>query len=140
MMSDGVKWAKMRARRHESTAVHNNMHGYRGVEWAQSRAKFRARIQPASGERGRWLGYFDTAEDAARAYDEAARIVYGENAYLNFPGAGEKQTIASKVKDGFCPKGHDLSVYGYRHARGVNCRKCNAAASRRRKTKKAVPR
>lgn len=125
-------------RRHRSTAVHNNMHGYRGVEWNQYKGKFLARIEPATGRRGKYLGRFDSAVDAALAYDEAAREIYGEHAYLNFPREGENQTVPSRRSDGLCPDGHLLAEHGYEHpdGRGVTCRKCNAAARMRSYRKK----
>ncbi|CAN0912042.1 Ethylene-responsive transcription factor ERF003 [Linum grandiflorum] len=40
-----------------------------------------------------WLGTFETADDAARAYDEAARLMCGPRARTNFPYA----TTSSKL-------------------------------------------
>lgn len=119
------------ARRHETTRVFNNKHGYRGVEWNREKQAFKARIESTPGKRGRWLGYFATAEQAALAYDEAARIDYGPDAYLNFPMPGEKQAVQSPRAEGRCANGHDLSEHGYKHARGINCRRCNAEARKR---------
>jgi hypothetical protein len=120
--------------RHESTKIHGNMFGFRGVEWDQARGKFRARIEPSKYKtRGRWLGSFDTAEDAARAYDEAARECYGEDAYINFPHDGEHIVMRSRKEEGKCPEGHDLFIYGtVNDKRGtILCRRCNAEAARR---------
>lgn len=58
--------------------------GYRGVEKHYGRKKpWRARI--VKDGRPRYLGIFETAEAAARAYDAAAKEHYGEFARLNFP-------------------------------------------------------
>lgn len=56
---------------------------YRGVVYIARVKRFVARV--CIGGRSTHLGYFDTEEEAARVRDDAARIVYGEKAVLNFP-------------------------------------------------------
>ena len=65
----------------------NNTSGYKGV--GRLGDKWVARIG-VRGER-RHLGSFSSAEEAARAYDTAARNFYGTVATLNFPDAEELQ-------------------------------------------------
>jgi hypothetical protein len=57
--------------------------GFRGVSFSKERNKFYASIQ--HNYRTIPLGRYSTAEEAARAYDEAARKYHGEFATLNFP-------------------------------------------------------
>ena len=56
---------------------------YKGVCWSKRERKWRAVIKFAGVQRH--LGYFADEEDAARAYDAAARKYHGEFACLNFP-------------------------------------------------------
>lgn len=57
--------------------------GFKGVSWQKRDRTWYARIV-VSGQR-RFLGCFRTAEEAARAYDAAARELFGEFARPNFP-------------------------------------------------------
>jgi len=59
----------------------HNRSGYKGVSWHRRKQKWYARIQ-VFGTR-RFLGYFDTAQEAAVAYDAAAASLHGEYARHN---------------------------------------------------------
>jgi hypothetical protein len=65
------------------TVAHPSKSGYRGVAWHNPSRSWFARVtkqrKPVFAE------FFPTAEEAARAYDKAARIHFGDFARLNFP-------------------------------------------------------
>ena len=60
----------------------NTYSRYRGVSFSKRKQKWFAAIR-ADGKKT-WLGYFDSEEDAAKAYDTAAKKYHGEYATLNF--------------------------------------------------------
>jgi len=57
---------------------------YRGVWYNTKRTRWRSVI--VVNGKSIHLGYFDNEIDAAKAYDRAARLYYGQFAILNFPG------------------------------------------------------
>jgi hypothetical protein len=65
------------------TIQKNNTSGYRGVSWHKAKQRWDAKIK-VNGH-AIHLGRFINKEDAAHAYDEAAKIYFKEFAKLNFP-------------------------------------------------------
>ncbi len=64
--------------------VASNKSGFKGVSWHTRSKKWVAQIQ--LNKTRKHLGYYETPEAAAFAYDEAAIKNYGEFAVLNFGG------------------------------------------------------
>jgi hypothetical protein len=71
---------------HMNSASRNSSGGYKGVyfdRWGKKRRRFVASISVA--RKTVYIGRFESAEAAARAYDAEAMILFGEFARLNFP-------------------------------------------------------
>lgn len=58
-----------------------NTSGYKGVSWMKNKKRWRAYIK--LNYKQIWLGLFDTREEAAKAYNQAALKYFGEFARLN---------------------------------------------------------
>jgi hypothetical protein len=63
----------------------NNTSGYKGVTWDKVNKKWSAAIMV--NKRSKKLGRFTNKEDAAREYDKAAKMYFGEFARTNFDNA-----------------------------------------------------
>lgn len=87
---DNLRFCSRTENAHHNRSAHGEP--YKGVRKNSDGDKYSARIRLGSGRRIH-LGSFDTAEEAAKAYDIAAVMHLGDFANVNFPAIKEKLNL-----------------------------------------------
>ncbi|CAK9319736.1 unnamed protein product [Citrullus colocynthis] len=89
-----IKTSKFKGR----SRGNNNGNKFVGVRQRPS-GRWVAEIKDTTKKIRMWLGTFETAEEAARAYDEAACLLRGSNTRTNFiPQISTNSPIASRIR------------------------------------------
>lgn len=101
-----------------------------------------AEIKDSSQHVRLWLGTYDTPEEAARAYDEAARALRGENARTNFAISVNQTTDSAPSTEGLSSPGsdgrHGLSFASLKAKLSKNLQSIMARASDNKSSKSRV--
>lgn len=86
---------------------------YRGVAKHHYNGKWEARIGKVKGNRHLYLGVFDSAEEAAVAYDKAAVKFKGKQCVTNYPLGNYSKILAD-------PDGYDVEGEAKKHGGGYS--------------------
>lgn len=94
---ENLRLATSAQNKHNQRLSRHNKSGYKGVHMRRDTGKWVARI--SVGNRTMTIAQFDSAIEAALAYDERVREIAGEFGCYNFPRDGERPVRRSSPLD-----------------------------------------
>lgn len=86
-----LREATNRENQSNSRKLANCSSQYKGVSFNKGQQKWQSRVKV--NEKNLYLGGYTSEEEAARAYDKAAREIFGDYACLNFPDEHEQGAL-----------------------------------------------